>query len=174
MKKYFLVAGFFCFLCVSVPEALFAASISQTIRSEATIKVILELAISEVGESELRFGDIQSSSSPTEAGPLTILINVTSNTGERYQVTQLLNSPLRNAGGDQIDVANLKFKTSSSKSSGTGVSSLTAVSASTQTIFVSDTLGSSDAISAEYTLTTPAFQAPGNYSAPLTYTVSAL
>ena len=66
----------------------------------------------------------------------------------------------------------LKFKTTSSKLKGSTIDSPMPVSASSQIIYTSDVEGASDTISAEYTLTVPASQAPGDYSALLTYTVS--
>ena len=174
MGKFSVVVGFLSLGCLAAVPAVDAASKTVTIRSEAFIKDTLELAISQAGESELRFGNIRSSSQSTETGPLKIILHITSNTGERYQVTEHLKGPLRNASNNRMGVENLKFKSSSAKSSGTVVSTPTAASASPQTIFVSDNAGSSDSVSVEYTLTAPANQAPGDYSAPLNYTVSAL
>ena len=133
-----------------------------------------ELAVSQSADSELRFGNVRSSSTPTEVGPFIIKVDVTSNTGERYQVTQALNGPLQNTSGDKISAENLKFKTSSAKSVGTTVQALEALTVQSQTIYLSDNLGSSDTISIDYMLTAPAFQPPGDYSALLTYTASAL
>ena len=105
---------------------------------------------------------------------MTVKIRVTSNIGETYQVTQSISNSLENAQGDQLSLENLKFKTTSALSTGTTVSTLTPVTRSPQTIFVSDPGGASDTIQAEYMLTVPASQAPGDYSAILTYTVSSL
>ena len=155
--------------------ATFAETKTVTTSTRASIGSILELTISQAGQSELRFGNIQPSAIDSkETGPVVILIDVKSNTGERYQITQNINSTLENADGNQIDIANLKFKTSSASSSGTGIGSPTAVSTASQVIFTSDSQGASDSIKAEYTLTIPPAQAPGDYSALLTYTVSSL
>ena len=141
----------------------------------AYIAPLLELAISQTGQSELRFGNIRPSAiDTTQVGPITLLIDVKSNTGDRYQVIQTINSALENSEGDKIDLSNLRFKTSSIKSNGIAIASPTPVSASSQIVFTSDAQGTSDTISAEYTLTVPASQAPGDYSALLTYTVSSL
>ena len=103
-----------------------------------------------------------------------MLIDVKANTGERYQVTQTMSGPLENPEGHKLGLGNLKFITSSSKSHGTVISIPTHVSPSSQVIFTSDNMGSSDAISAEYTLTIPPSQEAGDYFANLTYTVSSL
>ena len=174
MRKLFIFCIFVFFGCLEITGTLHAASKSVTIRSLASIKDTLELAISQAGQSDLRFGNIVSTSIPVEAGPLTVAIRVTSNTGQRYQVAELLNGPLLNANNDQMGVENLKFKSSSATSAGTVVSSPIAASASAQTIFISDNAGTSDTLSVEYTLTVPPSQAPGDYSTLLTYTVSAL
>ena len=137
------------------------------------VETILELTISQEGQSELRFGNIRPSAiDATEAGPIIMLIEVKSNSGDRYQVTQTISSPLENSEGDKIDLDHLRFTTSSSKSNGGVVSSPTPVSASSQVIFTSDPQGTSDTISAQYMLSVPPSQAPGDYSTLLTYTVS--
>ena len=157
------------------PTASRAETKTAFTNTTAYITPLLELAISQTGQSELRFGNIRPSAIDTiEVGPLTILIEVKSNTGDRYQVTQTINSALENAEGDKISLDHLKFKTSSAKLNGTAVASPTPVSASSQIIFTSDAQGTSDTISAEYTLAIPPSQAPGDYSALLTYTVSSL
>ena len=153
----------------------FAASKTVTTDARASVGSILELTVSQQGQSELRFGNIMPSAlGPQEVGPVVMMIDVKSNSGERYQVTQAVNSSLQNSDGNQIDITNLKFKTASSKSNGTGVDSPAPVSASSQIIFTSDSQGTSDTITAEYTLTVPSSQAPGDYSTLLTYTVSSL
>ena len=142
--------------------------------SKAAIGPVLELTVSQKGQSELKFGNVRPSAlGPIVVGPVRMLIDVKANTGERYQITQSMNGPLENAEGHKLGLEYLKFKTSC-LSSGTAVSSLTNVSESAQIIFTSDIQGSSDTISSEYTLTVPPTQEPGDYSANLTYTVSSL
>ena len=143
--------------------------------SKAIIGAVLELAVSQKGQSELKFGNIRPSAlGPTEVGPVLMVIDVKANTGERYQVTQVMSGSLENAEGRKLGLEYLKFKTAGSKSNGAGVASPTNVSASAQVIFTSDANGSSDTITAEYRLTVPPTQEPGDYSANLTYTVSSL
>ena len=173
MKKTAVQILFFLVI-LGLSGDLHAASKSVAIYSEANIPNTLELAISQTGQSELRFGSVPSASSPSVLGPLIINLNIASITGERYQVTQQLSGPLRNLDGNQIGVENLKFKSSSSKAVGTVVSTSVSAGASAQTVYVSDGLGTSNDLSIEYTLTAPPNQAPGDYSAPLNFTVSAL
>jgi len=155
------------------PLPAYSETESVVTDTRATIDTILELTVSQEGQSELRFGNIQPSAiDATEAGPIGMLIEVNSNSGEPYQVTQTISSPLENSEGDKIDLDHLRFVTSSSKSNGGVVSSPTPVSASSQVIFTSDAQGTSDTISAQYMLSVPPSQAPGDYSTLLTYTVS--
>jgi len=152
-----------------------AASQTFSIQSQAQIPTILELAISQTGASELRFGNIRPSAlDATEAGPLSIIIDVTSNIGSRYQVTQAISGPLLNASGDEITPDHLTFTTTSTHSTGSAVGSPTVVVASSQAIYTSNPQGASDSIRADYKLTIPPSQAPGDYSAQMTYTVSSL
>lgn len=156
--------------------ALAAQAETRTITadSKASISPILELSISQQGQSELKFGNIRPSAIETvQAGPVTIIVQVNSNSGERYQVTQAVGSELSNADGETIPSSNLQFKTSSAHG-GFPISTLTPVSDASQIIYTSDTAGNSDTISAEYTLSVPESQAPGDYSGLLTYTVSSL
>ena len=171
MKTCFFLA---CLLfTVTRSSPALAETKTITANSQATIAPVLELTLSEAGQSELRFGDIRPSAlGPIEAGPVLIVIEIKSNTGERYQITQMVNGSLKNSAGDEIAPEQLKFQTTALKSAGKTVPTETAVSASAQIIFESDTLGSSDTIEARYTLTVPPSQAPGDYSALLTFTVS--
>ena len=169
----------FLFIAFCLVSALSApghsASKSVITDTKAVIGPILELTISQNGQSQLKFGNILPvASGPTEVGPIVMIIDVKANTGERYQVTQLMSGSLENATGNKLDLENLKFKTTSANASGTAVSSATQVSSTAQVIFTSDITGSSDTISAEYFLTVPPLQEPGDYSANLTYTVSSL
>ena len=142
---------------------------------KASITPVLELAVSQAGQSELKFGDITPSSlGPTTSPEKTIVIEVQSNTGERYQVTQTFAGALENASGQKIDFENLKFRSRSSGNTGNPVASLTPAAGSAQTIFISDNAGTNEIVSVDYELTIPASQAPGDYSSLLTFTVSSL
>ena len=175
MKKLSVALIFWLVSSLPLLSPAFAETKTVSTNAMASVGSILELTISQEGQSELRFGNIQSSAIDTkEAGPVVILIDVKSNTGERYQVTQNINSALENSEGDQMNITNLKFKTSPSNSNGTGIGSPISISTASQVIFTSDDQGASDTIKAEYTLTVPPAQAPGDYSALLTYTVSSL
>lgn len=143
--------------------------------SKALILPILELTVSQQGDRELSFGDIMPSGlGPIQAAPKSILIEVHCNSGEKYQVTQSVNGELENASGETISLDNLKFKTTAGNSTGHVISDLTPVTRGTQAIFTSDEQGRSESITAFYQLTIPSSQAPGDYSALLTYTVSSL
>ena len=174
MKKYLFFGALLYSVSAAFPVSSFADTRTVTIRSEAAIPNIFELTISKSGQSELAFGSIVSSGTPTKVGPITIVVSVSSNTGVPYQIIQFLNGPLENANGDKIGQENLQFITSSAKSTGTVITTPLAGSVSPETIYVSNETGASDTISAQYWLTPPSFQPPGSYSTLLTYTASAL
>jgi hypothetical protein len=174
MKKIILLTVF-ALSMIKIAPVVYAETRTIMTDAKASIGSILELSISQEGQSELRFGNIRPSAIDSiTVGPVRILVEVNSNSGERYQVTQSIGGPLENVEGNQIGLDHLKFQTSASNSNGYVVSSPTAVSASPQIIFTSDTQGRSDTIAAEYTLTVPPSQEPGDYFALLTYTVSSL
>ena len=142
---------------------------------KAVISPVLELAISQEGQSELKFGDILSSAlGPTDSTPKTIVVEVKSNTGERYQVSQKLAGPLENSQGNRIDLENLKFKSRSAGGTGNSVADLVPAADAAQTVFISDDAGTGEMIFIEYELTIPPTQPAGDYSSLLTYTVSSL
>lgn len=173
MKKWAVITLLTFFSLTKTP--VFAQNQDLSVNTKADIPTILELAIEQSGQSELRFGNLHPSAlQTTEAGPVTVIIHVTCNIGDSYQVTQSISNALENTEGKEIDSENLKFTSVSLKTKGTVVSQPTPVTKSAQIIFVSDASGSSDTIKAEYTLTVPASQAPGDYSAIFTYTVSTL
>ena len=173
-RSYPLFLSFFCLLFLPFQDAQAA---TKTLRadSHAEIVPILELSVSQQGARELKFGDLMPSSlGPTDAPVQTILVEVHCNSGVPYQVTQALSGELENAQGETIPLDNLKFKTTSLKSTGKGINDFTSVTSGTQTIFISDKEGTSDSVTALYRLTIPSSQAPGDYSALLTYTVSSI
>ena len=172
MKKLFILNLLNLFILQSFA---FAESKNVSVNVKANIDTVLELNIEQTGQSELRFGNIRASATQaSETAPIIIKIHVTSNIGESYQIIQSVGNALKNAQGDTIGSENLKFKTTAAKTSGTVISTPTPVSKYSQTVFTSDANGTSDTIQAEYTLSVPPSQAPGDYSALLTYTVSSL
>lgn len=171
MKKINSLILLNLFMLLTIPA--FADLQNLSVNAAADVAGILELKIEESGQSELRFGNIRPSSTEAiEVGPIIVKIHITSNIGDVYRVTQSMNNVLENAAGDKINCENLKFKTTAAKTAGTVVATPTAASKTAQTIFISDSKGTSDTIHAEYILTVPASQAPGDYSTLLTYTVS--
>jgi len=175
MKKPSLLSLLIFLWVLCSPIQAEAALKSAVADYKATIIPILELAISQEGQSELKFGDIlPSGAGPTTSLPKTIVVEIKSNTGERYQVTQKLAWPLQNAAGDGIELENLKFRSSSAGGSGSPVTDFTPATDSAQTVFISDNAGTGEVVSIEYELTIPPAQAPGDYSSLLTYTVSSL
>ena len=172
MKKLFILN---LLNLIILQSFAFAESKDFAVNIKTNIDTVLELSIEQTGQSELRFGNVRASATQvTETAPIVIKIHITSNIGESYQIIQSVGNALENSQGNKIDLGNLKFKTTAAKTSGSVISTPTPVSKSSQTIFTSDAKGTSDTIQAEYTLSVPASQAPGDYSALLTYTVSSL
>ena len=151
------------------------ASKQATAITSASVPGILQLSLSQNTQSELRFGNISSSIlGPTLSTPQSIQIEVTSNTGVKYILTHTASGPLDNGQGQSIPLADLQFRTVAANGTGTAVPSFTATIPSAQTVFSSNEQGTSETVSAEYQLTVPPAQAPGDYSAFITYTVSSV
>lgn len=158
-----------------LPSAALAETRLAALESKASIVPILELTISEQAQSELKFGNVSTSIlGPTVTNPKNVLLVINSNSGSKYVVTQSLSGGLENGQGQAIGLENLKFKTTSTNGTGSPVNALTTVTPAAQTVFASDEQGTSETISAEYQLTIPPSQAPGDYSALITYTVSSV
>lgn len=175
MKKLLLSAMATFSLLLFGVGPLLANTQSSSFVSTASVGSVLQLTVSQNAGSELKFGNITPSAlGPTLATPQTITIDVQSNSGTKYVVTQLVNGSLDNGRGDKIGLENLQFRTASEKSTGAAVSSFTSMTAaaSSQTIFTSNDQGDGETIQAEYQLSIPPSQAPGDYSTFITFTVS--
>jgi len=175
MKKRSLILLVVFIAVFAASSSASAASKSIYSTSKARIATILELTIAQQGQSELRFGDIRPSAiDSTEVGPMQMAVAVQCNSGTQYQVSQAISGGLVNANGTQMPAGNLKFTSSPTKTTGTGVGTLTPMTGSSQIIFISDANGTSDTVLTDYYLTVPPNQEPGDYSANITYTVSAV
>jgi hypothetical protein len=173
MKKFlwlvFLSAGVF------QASEVCAANASVVVNMQAEVPVSIQLSVSPQGQSELRFGNIQPSLlETTEAGPIIVSVQVQTNAGQKYQVTQAVSGSLQNSNGDTISSNNLQYKSTALKSGSTAVASYTGVTGPSQTVYISNDQGDEDTISAEYKLTVPASQPAGDYSTLLTYTASTI
>lgn len=175
MRNYKKISLFFLICSLAMPVQAFAVSTTVTIGSKASVTPTIELMVQGQKESELRFGNIApSAASETVSGPMTMKVEVKSNTGERYQVTQNLANPLQNETGVAIPLENLSFTSRSENAGGTITEAPTKLISNHQTVYISDAQGKSATILIDYTLNVPANQAPGNYSATITYTASTL
>lgn len=163
------------FLILFIAGTASAASTTVTVGSKASVAPTIELIVQGQKDSELRFGDVlPSASGESTTGPMTMRVEVQSNTGERYQVTHHLNNPLQNESGIAIPLENLSFTSKSSHSKGTVYESPVELTPEQQTVFISDAAGMGDTVFIDYSLKVPAKQAPGNYSTTITYTASTL
>jgi len=173
MRKFFLLFLLGFSLGCLVPNSTLAENKSLAITSTAQVDSVFELSISQQGTAELYFGEITPMDTPSvRTASQLILLEINSNNGERYQVTQTTSGALENSEGKIIPLENLKFKTSSKKSLESATADFTSLTPESQTVFISDNQSANDTISIEYQLTIPPFQAPGNYTTLLTYTVS--
>ena len=174
MKKLLLnVMVSFPMLLLGIGPVL-AGSELTSFTSAASVGPILQMTVSQNTDSELKFGNIiPSALGPTQAAPQIITIDVQSNSGTKYVVTQVANGALDNGRGDTIGLENLRFRTASGTTAGAAVPDLTPMTAgAAQTIFTSNDQGESGTIQAEYQLSVPSSQAPGDYSTFITFTVS--
>ena len=151
------------------------ATKQTSLLTSASVPGVLELSLSQNVKSELKFGNVNSSMlSSTTSAAQSILIEVVSNTGEKYILTHSASGPLDNGQGQSIPLADLQFRTEAAHGSGMAVPVFTSMTPSAQTIFTSNEQGASETVSAQYQLSVPASQAPGDYSAFITYTVSSV
>lgn len=164
-----VIAVFFC-------HPVWAQTSLTPIQSQASVVPVLELTVSQNAQSELKFGNITFSSNLTPALSeiKSVTLMVLSNMGVKYTVTQSISGALQNAQGQTIALENLKFRTIAQHGTGTAVGTFTPLATGSQTIFSSDAQGSGETVSAEYQLSVPPSQAPGDYSAFITYTVSSV
>ena len=103
-----------------------------------------------------------------------VLIEVKSNLGRPYQVTQNVLSELENGNGDKIPAANFSVQTFSVNNTkgSLKVSSKIPVEKGNLLLFISDSDGSADKFKVTYELTCPAGLKAGNYSSRITYTLT--
>ncbi len=102
-----------------------------------------------------------------------VIIEVNSNTGKPYQVTQNLYSELKNKEGETIRVKYFNLRTESMDTLGTlKFSAAEAVTKGEAVLFISDKKGSSDKFKVVYELAPSRDLKYGDYSSAITYSLS--
>ena len=102
------------------------------------------------------------------------LIKIHSNTGERYQVTQVVSRPMTNEEGREIDPSHFTFMAKGAKNGKILAGEEKPVKTGETVIFVSDEKGSPDEFTIEYQFTLPVDTRGGSYSSDVTYSLSSI
>ncbi len=109
-------------------------------------------------------------------GPRTneVLIEVKSNLGRPYQVTQNVSSEMVSSKGEKIPAGNFSLQAlpAGNTRGNLRVAAKTPVEKGSQILFVSDAAGSPDKFKVVYELICPADLTAGNYSSRITYTLT--
>lgn len=140
---------------------------------EVEIEPIFDLKISPKDQKgTLEFSDLQPKEPPRVNE---VLIEVNSNIGKRYQITQNLYSNLTSKEGYEIPSEFFKFNTVSLDTKGTlKATAKQELKKGDTVLFISDTKGSSDNFRVIYELTSPINVKSGSYSTRITYSLSEL
>ena len=154
----------------------FAESDSKTVQVSATILPRLELSVSpETGEG-IVFGAIEQPAPGSEASrSVSVHLNVFSNLGHPYQVTQAIRRPLTNADGQRIPERQFRVSTRDAGLGVLGVEHPTPLTPGVPTtLYTSNERGKSDRFSADYTLTVTPETPAGDFGTEILYTVTSL
>lgn len=154
----------------------FGESDSKVVRVSATILPRLELSVTpETGDS-IEFGRLQQPAlGDTRSRLIRVSVNVFSNLGHPYQVTQLVQRPMTNREGQTIPDEQFRVTTLGSARGSLGAIDATPITPGASTmLYTSDDRGKSDAFSAEYTLNVTPQTPAGTFDTEVVYTVTSL
>jgi hypothetical protein len=130
---------------------------------------IFELLVKPEAGGVIRFTGVRPSQSPKGSE---VVIEVKSNTGRPYQVTQRMTSDLMSTGGNTISSQFLRIREMSLDTKGTlKFPSAAPLGAGETILFVSDPLGSGDTFKVIYELTPSTEIKAGDYSAKIVYSI---
>lgn len=134
---------------------------------------IFDLNATAVGpESSIRFKDVQLDKRPQYSE---VLIEIQSNVGRQYQVSQQLPAQLTNTGGASLPPKHFTLRLEDMGTKGNlRFTQPTEVKAGEMVLFISDKDGSSDRFKIIYELAADADVAAGNYMGSIVYTISEL
>ncbi len=131
---------------------------------------VFELLVKPEAGGVIRFTGVRPSQSPKSSE---VLIEIKSNTGRQYQVTQRMLSDLMSTGGDTISSKFLTIKEAGLDTRGVlKFPSAVPLSAGETILFVSDPLGSGDRFKVIYELAPSMDIRAGDYSARIVYSIS--
>lgn len=160
--------------CLALPGIVRAESESHTVEVSATILPRLELSVIPDTGSGIAFGVLtQPADGTTASRSVNVALNVFSNLGRPYEVTQTLRQPLTNAEGQMMAPEQFRMTTRQA-AHGTLAPERSLVPGVPATLYTSDARGTSDTFLADYSLTaTPATPA-GTFQSDILYTVTSL
>ena len=162
-------------LFMGVPNS-FSESDSKIVRVSATILPRLELSVTpETGES-IAFGQLeQPAQGDVDSKLVSVALNVFSNLGHPYQVTQLVRRPMTNHQGQNIpDTQFLVATEGASRGQLGAVQATPIIPGEVTTLYTSDDRGKSDKFSATYTLSVTPQTPAGEFDTEVVYTVTSL
>ena len=154
----------------------FAESDSKTVRVSATILPRLELSITPDTGQEIAFGAIRQPARGEEAAQsVKVNVNVFSNLGRPYHVTQMIRRPLTNVEGRTIPDAQFRVTTRDASRGQLGSPQPTPLApGAATTLYTSDERGKSEQFFADYTLTVTPQTPAGEFDTEIVYTVTSL
>jgi len=145
-----------------------AAPKSFTVPVRLEVETILYIDVESEG-ALLNFGKFKE---PGDTQQRQVHVRAFNNTGERYQVSQVISRPFTNAKGDAIPQDHFVAVMKAATSGTTSYLGATPVKIGETTIFSSDARGGSSEFDIDYALTLPKDIGGGNYSAEVTYSIS--
>ncbi|MDD5668743.1 MAG: hypothetical protein PHE58_01750, partial [Candidatus Omnitrophica bacterium] len=133
---------------------------------------VFELIVKPVSGGVIRFTDVKATQSPKVSE---VQIEIKSNVGKQYQITQTVPSPLVNKEGNTIPFKNFTLKEESTDTKGLlKFPSASEVVVGDTTLFVSDSKGSPDKFKIFYELAPSLEIKAGDYSTRIMYSISEL
>ena len=142
----------------------------ETLALEVEIPTIFDIIIKPETGGSIEFRDLK----PLKPSKLNeVAIEIETNTGKPYQVSQNLLAELTNPEGDIISPDNFTLKIEGGDSGGTlKFAKKTPVKTGESVLFVSNSEGDPDSFKAIYELDVPLNIRSGNYSTRITYSIS--
>ena len=170
------LGGWLAIVAFACPAIASAESDSKTVRVSCTILPRLELSVTpETGES-IAFGAIeQPAPGQATVRSTAVKLNVFSNLGHPYHVTQTVRQPLATSEGIAIPDDQFQMVTQDAARGQLGAPQPTPIMPGIPTtLYRSDERGKSDAFSARYTLTVTSETPAGEFDTEIVYTVTSL
>ena len=154
----------------------FSESDSKIVHVSATILPRLELSVTPETGDAIAFGQLeQPAAGDAHSRLISVNVNVFSNLGHPYQVTQLVRRPMTNHQGQTIPDEQFRVMTlGSTRGSLRATEATPVIPGQTTPLYTSDDRGKSDTFSAEYTLHVTPQTPAGEFDTEVVYTVTSL